>query len=253
MFPMGGMMNARNVSKKTRFEVFKRDKFTCQYCGRRAPDVVLNCDHIRPVADNGSNGIMNLVTSCAACNSGKSDRKLDDSESVEKARKQAELMQERAEQIEMMAEWAERCAMMRPEIVAINKALHGMGIGALTQRGEAEARKILKKYTIAEYIQALVISIDSYGTEKGFDKINGICYNKRLESIDPGLAEIRKVVFSFRLKGQTWKAKEVVLFLNWLRKKGLDWLAISRGIEGKCKSWDDYLKIAKEISSKVTA
>lgn len=29
------------ISKKIRFEVFKRDGFTCQYCGRMAPDVVL--------------------------------------------------------------------------------------------------------------------------------------------------------------------------------------------------------------------
>ena len=29
----------RAVSKKLRFEIFKRDSFTCQYCGRKAPDV----------------------------------------------------------------------------------------------------------------------------------------------------------------------------------------------------------------------
>lgn len=29
--------NTRNISKKIRFEVFKRDNFTCQYCGRKAP------------------------------------------------------------------------------------------------------------------------------------------------------------------------------------------------------------------------
>ena len=30
----------RAVSKKLRFEVFKRDSFTCQYCGRKAPDII---------------------------------------------------------------------------------------------------------------------------------------------------------------------------------------------------------------------
>lgn len=38
------------VGKKLRFEVFKRDKFTCQYCGAKAPDVVLHVDHIQAVA-----------------------------------------------------------------------------------------------------------------------------------------------------------------------------------------------------------
>jgi hypothetical protein len=28
------------LSVRTRFEVFKRDEFTCQYCGRKSPDVV---------------------------------------------------------------------------------------------------------------------------------------------------------------------------------------------------------------------
>ena len=38
------------ISKALRFEVFKRDSFTCQYCGRSAPEVVLEVDHIVPVS-----------------------------------------------------------------------------------------------------------------------------------------------------------------------------------------------------------
>ncbi len=59
------------IPKSVRFEVFKRDNFTCQYCGRKAPDVVLEVDHINPVANGGENDILNLVTSCRDCNSGK--------------------------------------------------------------------------------------------------------------------------------------------------------------------------------------
>lgn len=61
------------VSVRTRFEVFKRDEFTCQYCGRRSPDVVLEVDHIMPVAIGGTDDPMNLQTSCWDCNRGKSD------------------------------------------------------------------------------------------------------------------------------------------------------------------------------------
>jgi len=39
------------ISKRDRFEVFKRDKFTCQYCGKAAPDVVLHIDHIHHLKD----------------------------------------------------------------------------------------------------------------------------------------------------------------------------------------------------------
>ena len=65
-----------SVSKKTRFEVFKRDGFTCQYCGKVPPDIMLECDHIHPVAENGTDDLDNLITACFDCNRGKSDRLL---------------------------------------------------------------------------------------------------------------------------------------------------------------------------------
>ncbi len=39
---------------KVRFEVLARDKFTCQYCGRKAPDVVLEIDHFYPRSKGGA-------------------------------------------------------------------------------------------------------------------------------------------------------------------------------------------------------
>lgn len=61
------------VSTRVRFEVFKRDRFTCQYCGRTPPQVVLNVDHIVPVSKGGKDSEANLATSCFECNNGKSD------------------------------------------------------------------------------------------------------------------------------------------------------------------------------------
>lgn len=54
----------KGLSKRTRFNVFKRDGFTCQYCGAHPPKVVLHVDHITPVVEGGGNDIDNLVTSC---------------------------------------------------------------------------------------------------------------------------------------------------------------------------------------------
>ena len=59
------------IGKKLRFEVFKRDEFTCVYCGATPPSVILQIDHIHPVAEGGSNQIDNLITSCQPCNLGK--------------------------------------------------------------------------------------------------------------------------------------------------------------------------------------
>lgn len=70
-------MARKALSKKTRFEVFKRDRFTCVYCGATPPGVLLHVDHVLAVANGGTNAIENLVTSCQPCNLGKSDRLLD--------------------------------------------------------------------------------------------------------------------------------------------------------------------------------
>lgn len=66
------MTKRKPISKKIRFEVFKRDAFTCQYCGATPPKVILNIDHIHPVSKGGDNSQDNLITSCFDCNLGKS-------------------------------------------------------------------------------------------------------------------------------------------------------------------------------------
>lgn len=68
---MSKMTKRKATSKRLRFEVFKRDAFTCQYCGAQPPEIVLVCDHIDPVKLGGLTTIDNLVTSCEACNQGK--------------------------------------------------------------------------------------------------------------------------------------------------------------------------------------
>jgi len=60
------------ITKRTRFEVLRRDNHTCQYCGQMAPDVVLHVDHVEPVALGGSDKPDNLITACKDCNVGKS-------------------------------------------------------------------------------------------------------------------------------------------------------------------------------------
>ena len=72
------MAKRESVSTSKRFNLFKRDGFTCQYCGSKPPAVVLELDHILPVAKGGTSVDHNLITSCFTCNRGKSDRLLCD-------------------------------------------------------------------------------------------------------------------------------------------------------------------------------
>lgn len=57
------------VSKRTRYEVLRRDDFTCRYC--RSKDNELHVDHVTPVSLGGSDKPDNLVAACKECNIGK--------------------------------------------------------------------------------------------------------------------------------------------------------------------------------------
>jgi hypothetical protein len=83
------------LSPRLRFEVFKRDGFRCVYCGATPVDVPLHVDHVKPVADGGTDDPTNLVTACRSCNGGKSavplgDKRLGPSRTPDEARDHAE-------------------------------------------------------------------------------------------------------------------------------------------------------------------
>lgn len=99
------------VSKRTRYEVLKRDNHTCRYCGATAPDAVITLDHVLPVALGGSDDPSNLVAACRDCNAGKSST-TPDAPLVEDV-KQADLKWGRA-----MARAAELRAAQREDEVA---------------------------------------------------------------------------------------------------------------------------------------
>lgn len=101
------MAERKAISKRMRFEVLKRDSFTCQYCGKQPPDTVLHLDHIKPVSKGGKNTILNLVTSCVDCNLGKSNVELSDDSEIKKQQNQLKLMAEKKSQIELMIKWRE--------------------------------------------------------------------------------------------------------------------------------------------------
>lgn len=58
----------------TRYNVFKRDKHECQYCGRKRE---LTLDHLIPRSKGGKTTWKNLVTACKKCNAYKGDSTLE--------------------------------------------------------------------------------------------------------------------------------------------------------------------------------
>ena len=60
--------------KLTKREVFRRDNYTCQYCGRRTTHLTI--DHVIPRHRGGQHSWENLVAACPACNRRKGGRTL---------------------------------------------------------------------------------------------------------------------------------------------------------------------------------
>lgn len=60
----------------TRREVFRRDGYTCQYCGQRSSHLTL--DHVIPRHRGGQHSWENLVTACMRCNHRKGGRPLEE-------------------------------------------------------------------------------------------------------------------------------------------------------------------------------
>lgn len=175
------------ISKKTRFEVFKRDKFTCQYCGRMAPDVILEVDHIKPVAEGGGNGMMNLITSCRDCNRGKGKTTLSNTDEIKKQQKEMVALAEKREQLNMLMEWrTELSKLMNDQVDYICDYWYEVTcMMELTASGRAEVVRLLKQFSLQEILDAIDIAITQYykNSERtaniALHKLGGICYNRR--------------------------------------------------------------------------
>ena len=69
--------NKRIESQKeiTYFDIFQRDEFRCQYCGKTPKDgIKLIVEHIYPVSKGGGADSFNLITSCERCNANKGQK-----------------------------------------------------------------------------------------------------------------------------------------------------------------------------------
>ncbi len=161
----------KSLSPKIRFEVFKRDKFTCQYCGESAPSVVLQCDHIHPVADGGANDILNLVTACAACNSGKGARLLSDDVEIGKQIAQMAELEERRQQLEMLMQWRNSLRGADEDVLDSVCTAFSVGGYKVSEQGRATVRRWLKTFSPSEILHAAQESFDSYGEWLDADRL----------------------------------------------------------------------------------
>lgn len=176
------------IKKSVRFEVFKRDSFTCQYCGRQAPEAILHVDHIDPVSKGGSNDILNLVTACDACNLGKGARELSDDSVVMKQKKQLDELNERREQLEMVMQWRDTMGELMEKQVEVAESVMSQYGKQLTDYGKKEVKRLIKRYGLNEVIESLEISLEK-GIEESVTYAEKICKVREADRNDPLLKD----------------------------------------------------------------
>lgn len=76
----GLIPQTRKIPEQLRYRVLRMDDFTCRFCGAKASEQELQVDHLVPWVVVRCHEEQNLLTSCAACNRGKSDQMLTDAE-----------------------------------------------------------------------------------------------------------------------------------------------------------------------------
>lgn len=173
------MTDRKSISKKLRFEVFKRDSFQCQYCGQLPPKVVLEIDHVHPVSKGGDNSIDNLLTACFECNRGKSDG-LITSAPLSVAEK-TELLMEKQEQIkayEKLIKSIKRKTKKNVDLVerAFQVAFEDRGF---TETFKNSVERFLNDLTVDELESAMLSACSRCNDPtQAIKYFCGICWNK---------------------------------------------------------------------------
>ena len=168
------------ISKKKRFNVFKRDGFRCAYCGKTPDsDAVLEVDHINPVSGGGSDDEDNLITACFDCNRGKAATPLTCIPETlsEKARKIAEKEEQLKQYREVLRAEKDRKQSDIWEVAKIFMDFHGDD--GIDRRRFNSIRSFLTKLPLLEVIDAMEIAVDKcLGRDRMFRYFCGICWKK---------------------------------------------------------------------------
>lgn len=172
-------MKRKPISKRVRFEIFKRDAFQCQYCGKHPPNCILHVDHVIPLSKGGDNDPSNLITACDSCNLGKSNISLDRSSIGKKP--DISIIKEKEAQIraynDMMADIADR---IEKECWRIIACLEGDDdVERYNKQRILSIKIFLKKLSFCDVLEAAEITYSRFGTNtRAFKYFCGICWSK---------------------------------------------------------------------------
>lgn len=170
-------MKRTAISKRVRFEIFKRDGFECQYCGATPPGALLHVDHIKPVAEGGGNEMDNLVTACLPCNLGKGAKSL---KSVPQslADKASDVAEREAQLLGLHEIMEGKRQRLENEVWQIVDALEGAPTETYNRRDLTSIRRFLEQLTFHDVLEAAEIAVSHYYGGRRFRYFCGICWKK---------------------------------------------------------------------------
>lgn len=177
------MSKREPISKTERFEIFKRDKFTCQYCGATPPSAILHVDHIVPVARGGGKSTDNLITACQSCNQGKAARSLT-SIPQSLSDKAAEIADREAQIAGYTAIMDAARERLEGDVWRVAEALHPGASDGYSHEKFASIKKFVALLGVHEVLEAADISSAQYGlrSNRAFKYFCGVCWRKYREA-----------------------------------------------------------------------
>jgi hypothetical protein len=254
-------MERKHIAKSVRFEVLKRDLFTCQYCGGKSPEVFLEIDHITPVAAGGTNDILNLVTACRVCNAGKSDKQLSDSTAIDKRRMQLEDLEERRQQLEMLHDWHMSLIDLNDQAVDMAESLWWESVGQpdykWNQAARDEIRKLIKNRgfdavcnAVSEAASAamrspLVTEDKMAAINEWFWKISKVASVQKLKAEDPSAARLLYIRGICRKRLLYCNERQCLLLLQDAHELGvgIEWMETTAK---RCRSWSEWRSLMED-------
>lgn len=171
-----------SLNPKHRFEIFKRDSFVCQYCGRKPPTVILQVDHVVAIANGGSDDDGNLITSCRECNLGKGARpielavapmRLDTGDRSEKLEQLKAYQSFIAEEFKLNEEWADTAEELWSKLD--KRGMYPVELKRWVNRH-------LRELPISEILDAIHIAFENLGNVNVDERsryFHGVCKRKK--------------------------------------------------------------------------
>ncbi len=252
------------IPKKVRFEILKRDRFRCRYCGAKAPDILLHIEHIEPVSKGGGNELENLVAACVECNLGKGARLLEDSTVIDKSREAISKAQEEIEQLEEMLRWRKEVSKKKAlhadlmieaieDLIGLElnddgksnvlKAIDKYGFEVCAdsavdwvENSSARSMRELKQYSLAQYI-SFQIKRETVEGKKSY--LTGIVRNRTsklvlghftedLNQVEINIDELERAILGLKSLHREKQYLNESLFMEWWNTILNDW-GYSRG------------------------